>query len=394
MYIVKKKISGGEYYYIRQSVREGDKIKSKTIGYAGKTIEEAQRKLEELKQKQNNPEKNSSIDENTSKKEITIDELANFCKTKGFIFRSSDIYGGLSGFWDFGPLGVELFNNIKSDWWNFFVRRRDNMVGIEASVISHPRTWKASGHLASFSDIAVVCKKCGKATKIDKSEVGKVKCECGGDYETKGEFNLMFKTSIGALNPMDAYLRGETAQGMFMDFKVIQQTSRLQLPFGIAQIGRCFRNEIAPRDFLFRSREFNIGEFEFFIHPEDFKCSLLNEKHLILKVKLLDSETQLEGREELKEVSIGEMLKKGKLDEWHAYWLAEQIIWFKSLGLGDEIKIREHTDGELSHYSKFESGHNLEFQRKLKEKDEKFSLVPRVGWPRLFSVFEGYFRSE
>ncbi|MBS3092161.1 glycine--tRNA ligase [Candidatus Pacearchaeota archaeon] len=351
MYIVKKKISGGEYYYIRQSVREGDKIKSKTIGYAGKTIEEAQRKLEELKQKQNNPEKNSSIDENTSKKEITIDELANFCKTKGFIFRSSDIYGGLSGFWDFGPLGVELFNNIKSDWWNFFVRRRDNMVGIEASVISHPRTWKASGHLASFSDIAVVCKKCGKATKIDKSEVGKVKCECGGDYETKGEFNLMFKTSIGALNPMDAYLRGETAQGMFMDFKVIQQTSRLQLPFGIAQIGRCFRNEIAPRDFLFRSREFNIGEFEFFIHPEDFKCSLLNEKHLILKVKLLDSETQLEGREELKEVSIGEMLKKGKLDEWHAYWLAEQIIWFKSLGLGDEIKIREHTKNELSHYS-------------------------------------------
>src|SRR3989344_1590761 len=169
MYIVKKKISGGEYYYIRQSVREGDKIKSKTIGYAGKTIEEAQRKLEELKQKQNNPEKNSSIDENTSKKEITIDELANFCKTKGFIFRSSDIYGGLSGFWDFGPLGVELFNNIKSDWWNFFVRRRDNMVGIEASVISHPRTWKASGHLDSFSDIAVVCKKCGKATKIDKS---------------------------------------------------------------------------------------------------------------------------------------------------------------------------------------------------------------------------------
>src|SRR3989344_4497010 len=350
MYIVKKKISGGEYYYIRQSVREGDKIKSKTIGYAGKTIEEAQRKLEELKQKQNNPEKNSSIDENTSKKEITIDELANFCKTKGFIFRSSDIYGGLSGFWDFGPLGVELFNNIKSDWWNFFVRRRDNMVGIEASVISHPRTWKASGHLASFSDIAVVCKKCGKATKIDKSEVGKVKCECGGDYETKGEFNLMFKTSIGALNPMDAYLRGETAQGMFMDFKVIQQTSRLQLPFGIAQIGRCFRNEIAPRDFLFRSREFNIGEFEFFIPPEEKKCEFLDEKHLNVSLKLLDSETQSKGKKDLKNATIREMVKDKKLDEWHAYWLAEQILWFKSLNL-NEIKIREHTKDELSHYS-------------------------------------------
>ncbi len=349
MYIVKKKISGGEYYYIRQSIREGNKIKSKTISYGGKTIEEAQRKLGELNQEKG---KNMKTEEkNIEKKEISIDELANFCKTKGFVFRSSDIYGGLAGFWDFGPLGVELFNNIRNDWWNFFIRRRDNMVGIEASVISHPRTWKASGHLTSFSDIAVVCKKCGRATKIDKSEVGKVKCECGGDYEIKGEFNLMFKTSIGALSPMDAYLRGETAQGMFMNFKVIQQTSRMQLPFGIAQIGRLFKNEIAPRDFLFRSREFNIGEFEFFIHPEDFKCSLLSDKHLNLKVKLLDSETQLEGKEALKEMNIGDMLKKGKLDEWHAYWLAEQIIWFKSLGLGNEIKIREHTKNELSHYS-------------------------------------------
>src|SRR3990167_3174441 len=310
MFIVKKKISGKEYYYIQESYRsESGKVKSKTLSYGGKNREDAEKKLEELKNKFQ-LDKNSAIENNINNGNESIfmiqddiehsdnglksiEELANFCKAKGFVFRSSDIYGGLSGFWDFGPLGVELFNNIKSDWWNFFVRRRDNMVGIEASVISHPRTWKASGHLASFSDIAVVCKKCGKATKIDKSEVGKVKCECGGDYETKGEFNLMFKTSIGALNPMDAYLRGETAQGMFMDFKVIQQTSRLQLPFGIAQIGRCFRNEIAPRDFLFRSREFNIGEFEFFIHPEDFKCSLLNEKHLILKVKLLDSETQL-----------------------------------------------------------------------------------------------------
>ncbi|MBI2628814.1 glycine--tRNA ligase [Candidatus Pacearchaeota archaeon] len=352
MYIVKKKISGGEYYYVRKSIREGNKIKSKTISYAGKTLEEAQRKLEELKHEENKYEDKTISDKDAEKKEITIDELANFCKTKGFIFRSSDIYGGLAGFWDFGPLGVELFNNIKNDWWNFFVRQRDNMVGIEASIISHPQTWKASGHLTSFSDIAVVCKKCGKATKIDKSEVGKVKCECGGEYEVKGEFNLMFKTSIGALNPMDAYLRGETAQAMFMDFKLIQQNSRMQLPFGIAQIGRCFRNEIAPRDFLFRSREFNIGEFEFFIHPNDFKCGLLNEKHLNLKVKLLDSETQLEGKEELKIMSIGDMLKKGKLDEWHAYWLAEQVIWFNLLGFNkNEIKIREHTKNELSHYS-------------------------------------------
>jgi len=225
------------------------------------------------------------------------------------------------------------------------------MVGIEASIISHPRTWKASGHIASFNDVAVNCSKCKFSTKIDKSEVGKVKCEkCGEEYEIKGEFSLMFKTSVGALDPIDAYLRGETAQGMFLDFKLVQQTSRKQLPFGIAQIGRCFRNEIAPRDFLFRSREFHIGEFEFFINPEEKKCELLEKKHLNLKLKLLDAETQSNGNDTLKETTIGEMLQDKRLEEWHAYWLAEQILWFYSLGL-NEIKIREHKKDELSHYS-------------------------------------------
>jgi len=225
------------------------------------------------------------------------------------------------------------------------------MVGIDASVISHPRTWKASGHLASFSDVAVVCKKCKKSTKIDKSEIGKVNCDlCNGEFENLGEFNLMFKTTVGALNPVKAYLRGETAQAMFMDFKLIHQTSRLKLPFGIAQIGKCFRNEISPRDFLFRSREFHIAEFEFFINPEEEKCKLLSKEHLNVKLKLLDAETQEKGKEEIKETTIREMLKEKRFEEWHAYWLAEQIMWFESLGL-EEIKIREHTKDELSHYS-------------------------------------------
>ncbi len=281
---------------------------------------------------------------------ITIDEMAAFCKRKGFVFRSSDIYGGFAGFWDFGPLGVELFNNIKQDFWKYFVHQKENMVGIEASIISHPRTWKASGHIASFADVAVVCKKCKKATKIDKSEVGNVKCDCGGEYEIKGEFNLLFKTKVGALDSEDAYLRGETAQGMFMDFKLVNETSRLKLPFGIAQIGRCFRNEIAPRDFLFRSREFNIGEFEFFIHPDEKKCSLLTKTHLSLKLKLLDAQTQEKGKDTLIETTIGKMLEAKKLEEWHAYWLAEQLLWFNSLGL-TKIKVREHMKSELSHYS-------------------------------------------
>ncbi|MCK9595643.1 glycine--tRNA ligase [Candidatus Pacearchaeota archaeon] len=356
-FIVKKTISGKDYYYLNENKRIDGKVKTKTLAYLGKNKKQAEEKFKIFLAE-------SSVRENTIKKEnknkmtpnpnptkISIEELSNFCKTKGFIFRSSDIYGGFSGFWDFGPLGVELFNNIKREWWKFFVHEKENIVGMEASVISHPRAWIASGHVANFSDVAVYCPKCKLSTKIDKSEVGKIKCEkCNGEYEVKGEFSLMFKTKVGALDTIDAYLRGETAQGMFMDFKLIQQTSRMQLPFGIAQIGRCFRNEIAPRDFLFRCREFHIGEFEFFINPEEKKCDLLDEIHLNVEFNLLDSETQKIGKDELKKVKMKELIKKGKLEEWHAYWLAEQIIWFRKIGL-EKIKIREHTKEELSHYS-------------------------------------------
>ncbi|MBM3233114.1 glycine--tRNA ligase [Candidatus Pacearchaeota archaeon] len=283
---------------------------------------------------------------------LSIDELATFCKRKGLVFRSSEIYGGFSGFWDYGPSGVELFQNLKQDFWKWFVQRREDVVGIEASIISHPRTWRASGHLASFADIAVICKKCKKATKIGPLELGKAVCpDCGGELASQGAFNLMFKTSVGALNPTDAYLRGETAQAMFMDFKQIAETSRMQLPFGVVQIGRCFRNEIAPRDFLFRSREFTIAEFEFFIHPEEKKCEKLDSKHKSVKIKLLDAETQEKGKDTLKQTTIGEMVKASKLDEWHGYWLAEQVMWFEHLGIADKIKIREHMKDELSHYS-------------------------------------------
>ncbi len=351
MFIVKKKIKGKEYYYLRKSKREKDKVKAVTLAYLGKDKKEAEEKAKEFKIKAERKVMTEEKKEEKQKKivkELTINELTTFCKRKGFVFPSSLIYGGMSGFWDFGPLGVELFNNIKREWWNFFVREKENMAGIDASIISHSRIWKASGHLASFSDIFVKCKKCKKPSKIDKAEVGKVKCECGGELEVIGDFNLMFQTQVGTED--SAYLRPETAQGMFSDFKLVQETSRKQLPFGIAQIGKCFRNEIAPRDFLFRSREFHIGELEFFIHPNEKKCPLLDEKHLNLKLKLLDAETQESWGEELKETTISKMLKEKKLEEWHAYWLAEQILWFYKLGL-EKIKIREHKKDELSHYS-------------------------------------------
>jgi len=355
VFIVKKTISGKEYYYLNENKRVDGKVKTKTLAYLGKDRKEAEKKKKEFIENMGNEkivigEKEVKKEYNLKSEKISIEELANFCKRKGFVFRSSDIYGGFAGFWDFGHLGIEMFKNLKDNWWSHFVTSKENMVGMEASIISHPRTWKASGHLTSFKDIAVICKKCKKATKIDVSEEGKVKCECGGEYEKQGEFNLLFKTNVGALDSEVAFLRGETAQAMFMDFKLVQQTSRMQLPFGIAQIGRCFRNEIAPRDFLFRCREFHIGELEFFLNPEDKKCELLDKEHLNLKFKFLDEETQKKGEEDLKEVSIKELLSKNKLGEWQGYWLAEQIFWFYDLGL-KEIKIREHMKNELSHYS-------------------------------------------
>jgi len=413
VFIVKKKIHGNDYFYLRESKRIGGKVKSIDLGYLGKTREEAEKKLKERLKKES--VQNIKMKKEILPTKISVEELANFCKKKGFVFRSSDIYGGFSGFWDFGPLGIELLNNIKKEWWNFFVHQKENMVGMEGSIISHPRTWKASGHIENFADIFVKCKKCGKTGKLDENELGKVKCTCGGDYESQGKFNLMFETKVGTIDSDTAYLRGETAQAMFMNFKLIQQTSRNQLPFGIAQIGRCFRNEIAPRDFLFRCREFHIAEFEFFINPEEKKCDLLNKEYLNVKFDFLDEETQKKGSEELKKTSIEEVLKKGKLGEWHAYWLAEQIIWFRSLGL-DEIKIREHTKEELSHYSSatFDVDYGYPFgskevagnanrgqydlmqhQKESKEKmeifDEKFGkkVIPRVieptfGMERIF----------
>lgn len=290
-------------------------------------------------------------------KELTIDDIYAFCKRKGFVYPSSEIYGGLAGFWDLGPLGVELMNNIKREWWNFFVKQKDNMFGIEASIISNPKVWKASGHVANFLDVAVTCKKCKKASKVDKAELAYAKCPyCSGEFDIKNakNLNMMLSTKIGPLegDSITSYLRPETAQGMFTNFKLVTETSRAKLPFGIAQIGKCFRNEIAPRDFLFRSREFTIGEFEFFIHPNESKCSLLRKEHSNLKINLLNAETQEKNRQDLKETTIEKMLKDKRLDEWHAYWLAEQVLFFKELGIDiKKIKIREHMKSELSHYS-------------------------------------------
>ncbi|MCH7902740.1 glycine--tRNA ligase, partial [archaeon] len=246
-------------------------------------------------------------------------------------------------------LGVELKNNIKKSWWDFHVYDREDIVGIDGSIITHPEVWKASGHVDSFSDILVVCKKCKKPAKIDKYELGKVRCEhCGGEFEEKTarEFELMFRTKIGM--DSESYLRPETAQLIFTNFKFVQDNARMKLPFGIAQIGKSFRNEIAPRDFLFRSREFEQMEIEYFIRPGQ-KCpySIPN-----VSVLIFSEDLQKKNKEPIK-MKIIEALKKEIIKkDWHAYWLATELKWFFDLGADPEkFRIRQHEKDELSHYS-------------------------------------------
>jgi len=306
---------------------------------------------------------------------ISIDDMAVFCKKKGFVYADSDIYGGMAGFWDYGPLGVALFYNIKLSWWKYFVQDREDMVGIDASIISNPRVWKASGHLDNFGDIVLACSKCGSKMRADhfvQEKTGKnvegmkagelnkiivdsgLKCpKCNSAFQELRDFNLLFRTHVGAAEgkTAEAYLRGETAQGMFTNFKLITDTARQKIPFGIAQVGKCFRNEISPRDFMFRSREFTIGEFEYFIKPGS-ESPILDNEHKSVKVMLLDAEAQEKGSDQLKETTIGKMVEEGRLTGWHGYWLAEQVMWFMSIGLPmRKIKIREHMKKELSHYS-------------------------------------------
>ena len=278
--------------------------------------------------------------------------MAAFCKKKGFVYPSGEIYGGLSGFWDYGPLGSELKKNLKDSWWNFHVQNREDIVGIDGSIITNPKVWKASGHVDCFTDVYVVCKKCKKPNKLDKNEVGKVKCECGSDYDVKGDINMMFTTQVGPVEGNSAYLRPETAQLIFSNFKLVAENSRLKLPFGIAQIGKAFRNEISPRDFLFRCREFEQMEIEYFVHPKKTnECPFVKEI-LSHKIDIWSEELQKKNKEAVK-MSMKEALDKKIIKtQWHAYWLAMEHNWFISLGAkASNFRIRQHVSDEKSHYA-------------------------------------------
>lgn len=305
---------------------------------------------------------------------LTIEDMATFCKKKGFIFRAAEIYGGLSGFFDFGPLGVELKNNIKDLYWKNFVSKRDDIIGQDGSIITNPKVWKASGHVDSFGDLVLTTKKTKTKIRADHfiedtlnisadgmkaDEINRLIKEKnlkynGEDFEDIKDFNLMFSTHVGADTTKNSlcYLRPETCQSIFPNFKLLSETSRLKLPFGIAQIGKAFRNEISPRDFIFRCREFEQMEMEYFYNPET-KCELLNEEILNRKFKFLSAKNQESGKEEMEEISINEIIKRGIINDYHGYWLSTFFNWLnKNIGLDYEhLRVREHVKTELSHYS-------------------------------------------
>ena len=281
---------------------------------------------------------------------LTIEDISVFCKKKGFVYPNSEIYGSFSGFFDYGPLGVELKNNIKNEFWKRFVQQREDVVGIDGTIITHPNVWKASGHVDSFTDYIYRCDKCKVMLKGDNDKG--MKCpKCKGDMKNEGVFNLMFTTQVGPVKGNVSYLRPETAQVIFADYKLVQETARMKLPFGIAQIGKAFRNEISPRDFLFRSREFEQFEIEFFVHPKKVNdCPYVKEVESF-KVNILTAENQNNNKEHV-EMSIKDIIGKKIASGWQAYWLAEYYKFFLDFGIKPEnLRLREHLKEELAHYA-------------------------------------------
>ncbi|MBR9700187.1 glycine--tRNA ligase, partial [Candidatus Woesearchaeota archaeon] len=305
---------------------------------------------------------------------LSIEDMAAFCKRKGFVYPSAEIYGGISGFFDFAHLGVELKNNIKREWWLSHVHQREDIVGIDGAIITNPKVWQASGHTTEFEDLMLTCKKCRDKLRADTFiedtlkisadnltedrineliEKKGLKCpKCKADFEPIEHFNLMFSTTVGAKSQLKSYLRPETAQLIFTNFKLVADNARLKLPFGIAQVGKAFRNEISPRDFIFRSREFEQMEIEYFIHPKKTQeCPFLND-FMDYELQIYSAEMQ-EKKDKPKDMKIKDVLKKGIIKTaWQGYWLAFEHRWFINLGAKKEnFRIRQHTKEEISHYA-------------------------------------------
>ena len=241
-----------------------------------------------------------------------MDKIVSLCKRRGFVYPGSEIYGGLQGFWDYGPLGVELKNNIKKEWWKSMVYQRNDVVGLDAAIIMNPTVWEASGHTQAFTDPLVECKSCHHRFRADQL-VGSQCPDCDGQLTEAKTFNLLTEVFLGSTEPkMKAYLRGEITQGVFVNFKNVVDSSRVEIPFGIAQVGKAFRNEITPGNFTFRSREFEQMELEFFIEPKDEEAA-----------------------------------------KWFSYWKDQRLNWYVNLGINKQnLRFREHAPDERAHYAR------------------------------------------
>jgi glycyl-tRNA synthetase len=245
--------------------------------------------------------------------DITLETITSLAKKRGFAFQSSEIYGGLRSAYDYGPLGVELLRNVKEEWWRSMVQQRSDVVGIDSAIIQARSVWQASGHEAGFTDPLVECRNCNSRHRLDRLNDPDKCPTCGmtGQFTEPREFNLMFRTHMGPVEEEEnmVFLRPETAQGIFINYENVRRTNRLKLPFGIAQIGKSFRNEITPGQFVFRTREFEQMEMEYFTRPEE-------------------------------------------ADEWFQYWLDQRLSWYVDLGMDpSHLRLRHHDADELSHYS-------------------------------------------
>ena len=246
--------------------------------------------------------------------EVTMDKLVSLCKRRGFVYQSSEIYGGLTGAWDYGPMGVELKNNLQRFWWRDMTQLHRSIVGLDAAIFMHPRTWEASGHVENFSDPLVDCRNCKSRFRADQIDLEAPCPVCGesGTFTEPREFNLMFSTYMGSVKNEEnlVFLRPETAQGIFVNFKNVVQTSRMKIPFGIAQVGKAFRNEITTKNFIFRTLEFEQMEMQFFVKP-------------------------------------------GEDQRWFEYWKNERINYYDKLGIRkDKLRFKQHGPDELAHYAK------------------------------------------
>ena len=303
--------------------------------------------------------------------EVKLENIVSLAKRRGFIYQGSEIYGGLAGTWDYGPLGAQLKRNITNLWWKLFVEDRQDMFGVDTTIIMNPNVWKASGHLDTFTDPLVECKNCNSRFREDKIDTSKTCPNCGQSdgFSEPRDFNLMFKTNVGPIedDSSTAFLRPETAQGMFTNFKNIVDSFYPDLPFGIAQIGRTFRNEISPRDFIFRAREFEIMELEYFIDPKNWEKDF--ESWQKFTHKWFDALGLDKKRIKEVEVSANDRAHYSKrtIDFYYDY---------PSIGFDEFAGLAYRTDFDLNNHIKH-SGKNLEYR----PKDGGKPFVPHVIEP-------------